>query len=232
MSGSCPYGKRCCFIHTELPASGGPPGADGAPPPANTDGRARSSSTNSDPNEPSSSLLARISAKRTHETAINSGPGSVSTTPPSAGVAVSGRPGSLRVNTDVADPAISKQNKSAYPTFAHNGILMSSGEETGGRSPGPVTAGPDFGRHASSRLDIVGSQVCACRTFMICDNTLLRKVFLAAWRPEDCREPQHAPLVQRERHSARPRQRLQHAHGSEPQLDAQRVSRATEDVPD
>ncbi|KAI0757310.1 hypothetical protein C8Q80DRAFT_1090821 [Daedaleopsis nitida] len=154
VSGSCPYGKRCCFIHTELPAAGGPPGAEGAPPPANPDGRARSSSTNSDPNEVSTSLLARISAKRTQE---GSGPGS--TTPPSAGLSGSGRPGSLRVNTDVADaPLKQPQNKSAYPTFAHNGILMSSGEETGGRSPGPVTAGPDFGRHASSRLDIVGSQ--------------------------------------------------------------------------
>ncbi|KAI0735456.1 hypothetical protein C8Q76DRAFT_611721 [Earliella scabrosa] len=159
VSGSCPYGKRCCFIHTELPASGGPPGADGAPPPANPDGRARSSSTNSDPNEVSSSLLARISAKRTQD-AINSGPGSVSTTPPSATVPNTARPGQLRVNTDVADPSISKQNKSAYPTFAHahNGILMASGEDATARSPGPVTAGPDFGRHASSRLDIVGSQ--------------------------------------------------------------------------
>ncbi|RDX56168.1 hypothetical protein K466DRAFT_13236 [Polyporus arcularius HHB13444] len=157
VSGSCPYGKRCCFIHTELPASGGPPGADGAPPPPNPDGRARSSSTNSDPNEVSSSLLARISAKRTQENAINSGPGSVSTTPPSAGF-VGGRPEQLRVNTNVTDVPISKQNKSAYPTFAHNGILMPSAEEGAARSPGPVTAGPDFGRHAGSRLDIVGSQ--------------------------------------------------------------------------
>ncbi|KAI0724276.1 hypothetical protein C8T65DRAFT_625996 [Cerioporus squamosus] len=157
VSGSCPYGKRCCFIHTELPASGGPPGADGAPPPPNPDGRARSSSTNSDPNEVSSSLLARISAKRTQESAINSGPGSVSTTPPSAGF-VGGRPEQLRVNTNVTDVPIAKQNKSAYPTLAHNGIFMSSGEEGTARSPGPVTAGPDFGRHAGSRLDIVGSQ--------------------------------------------------------------------------
>ncbi|KAI0711691.1 hypothetical protein C8Q76DRAFT_810096 [Earliella scabrosa] len=154
--GSCPYGKRCCFIHTELPASGGPPGADGTPPPANPDGRARSSSTK---NEVSSSLLARISAKRTQD-AINSGPGSVSTTPPSATVPNTARLVQLRVNTDVADPSISKQNKSAYPTFvhAHNGILMASGEDATARSPGPVTAGPDYGRHASSRLDIVGSQ--------------------------------------------------------------------------
>lgn len=160
MSGSCPYGKRCCFIHTELPASGAPPGADGAPPPAVPHGRDRSGSTTSDPNEVSTSLLARISAKRTQEGAINSNTGSVSTTPPSNGFQGSGRPGGLRLDTSGLDSVPSKQNKSAYPTFAHNGILMPAGEEVTARSPGPVTAGPDFGRHASSRLDIVGSQVC------------------------------------------------------------------------
>ncbi|TBU34971.1 hypothetical protein BD309DRAFT_980260 [Dichomitus squalens] len=175
VSGSCPYGKRCCFIHTELPASGGPPGADGVPPPANPDGRARSSSTNSDPNEVSSSLLARISAKRTQESGMNSGSGSISTTPPSAGFQSGGRPDGLRVNTNVTDVSISKQqNKSAFPTFAHNGILMSSGEDTTARSPGPVTAGPDFGRHTSSRLEIVGSQVSACRTHLVLDDMWLK----------------------------------------------------------
>ncbi|KAI8995385.1 hypothetical protein BD414DRAFT_239521 [Trametes punicea] len=160
VSGSCPYGKRCCFIHTELPANGAAPGADGTPPPSNPDGRARSSSTNSDPNDvSSSSLLARITAKRKEESAMNSGSGSLSTTPPSAGFQVNGRPDHLRVNTNVTDPAtISKRNKSAYPTFAHNGVLMPAAEDTAARSPGPVTAGPDFGRHASSRLEIVGSQ--------------------------------------------------------------------------
>ncbi|OJT04788.1 Zinc finger protein zfs1 [Trametes pubescens] len=160
VSGSCPYGKRCCFIHTELPANGAAPGADGTPPPSHVDGRARSSSTNSDPNDvSSSSILARISAKRTQENNMNSGSGSLSTTPPSAGFQVNGRPDSLRINTTVTESTtISKQNKSAYPTFAHNGVLMPAAEEPTARSPGPVTAGPDFGRHASSRLDIVGSQ--------------------------------------------------------------------------
>ena len=90
--------------------------------------------------------------------------GSTSTTPPSAGFQPmnGGRPDGLRVNTNVDAATLSKQNKSAYPTFAHahNGVLMSATEEPTARSPGPVTAGPDFGRHASSRLDIVGSQVC------------------------------------------------------------------------
>lgn len=86
----------------------------------------------------------------------------MSTTPPSTGYQVNSRPvpGALRVDTSVLDAgAASKQNKSAYPTFAHNGILLPAAEEATARSPGPVTAGPDFGRHASARLDIVGSQV-------------------------------------------------------------------------
>ncbi|TCD70653.1 hypothetical protein EIP91_002374 [Steccherinum ochraceum] len=154
VSGSCPYGKRCCFIHTELPASGGPPGADGTPPPPVTDGRPRSATTGSDNNDVPTSLLARISAKRTQE---GSGSSTTSTTPPSAGMA--GRPIPLRVDTSVIDPANSaKQNKSAYPTFAHNGILMQAGEEAPARSPGPVTAAPDFGRHANARMNIVGTQ--------------------------------------------------------------------------
>ncbi|KAG9016480.1 hypothetical protein FRB93_010729 [Tulasnella sp. JGI-2019a] len=82
VSGSCPYGKRCCFIHTELPTNatangngtqengqgnGTPSGQNGD---RNTNGhsgsdnnRNRSMSTNSDPNDAPSSLLARISAK-------------------------------------------------------------------------------------------------------------------------------------------------------------------------
>ncbi|KAH8100457.1 hypothetical protein BXZ70DRAFT_1007958 [Cristinia sonorae] len=158
VSGSCPYGKRCCFIHTELPASG-PPGADGTPPPPPTDGRARSSSTNSDSNEVPTSLLARISAKRTQEGSTGT---NTSTTPPSAGG--NGRAIPLRVDTSVIDSAnASKQNKSAYPTFAHNGILMQAGEDAPARSPGPVTAAPDFGRHAAARLNIVGTQMSSSK---------------------------------------------------------------------
>lgn len=170
VSGSCPYGKRCCFIHTELPASGAPPGADGAPPPQVIDGRVRSSSTTSDPNEGTTSILARISAQRTHD---GSSSGSVSTSPPSTGYqgpmsngnggGGGGPPGGrpeIKVNTNLLDTvAASKQNKSAYPTFAHNGIALPAEHEPKARSPGPVTAGPDFGRHAASRLEIVGSQV-------------------------------------------------------------------------
>jgi hypothetical protein len=160
VSGSCPYGKRCCFIHTELPASGIPPGADVAPPPQIPDGRARSLSTNSDPNEQSTSLLARISAKRMDEV---SGPNSQNTStpvdlsPPSSGYQFNTRPptGSLRVDTSVLDSSAMKQNKSAYPTFAGN-VMVSTNEQSTVKSPVPVTAGPDLGRHNNSRLEIVG----------------------------------------------------------------------------
>jgi len=158
VSGSCPYGKRCCFIHTELPSNGAAPGSEGTPPPSQTVGRDRSSSASSDPNDTSgSSLLARISAKRSHEATTN-GPGSTSSTPPSAALPTSRPPmGSLRVDTSVLDPIASsaKQNKSAYPTLA-NGMLIQANASGPTMTHGPVTAGPDFGRHASARLDIVG----------------------------------------------------------------------------
>lgn len=158
VSGSCPYGKRCCFIHTELPSNGGAPGSEGTPPPSQTVGRDRSSSTNSDPNDTSgSSLLARISAKRNQEVSSN-GSGSASSTPPHAALPTTRPPmGSLRVDTSVLDPLASsaKQNKSAYPTLA-NGMLIQANAPVPIMTHGPVTAGPDFGRHASARLDIVG----------------------------------------------------------------------------
>ncbi|KAF8922283.1 hypothetical protein CPB85DRAFT_1209381 [Mucidula mucida] len=153
VSGSCPYGKRCCFIHTELPAAGGATPQD-APPPAapRPDGRARSLSTNSDPNEGGVSLLARISAKRNQDSTtpvdMNSTNGYQFTRPPT---------GSLRVDTSTLDAAASmKQNKSAYPAFASNGVLLPNVDHKGAKSPAPVTAGPDLGRHNNSRMEIVG----------------------------------------------------------------------------
>ncbi|TFY83743.1 hypothetical protein EWM64_g282 [Hericium alpestre] len=147
VSGSCPYGKRCCFIHTELPASGAPPGADGAPPPKVTETRNRS---DSDSNEAPVSLLARISAKRNQD-AVNNAyiDGEMSMSNSYQQTQQTSRPptGSLRVDTSSLDPPIvNKQNKSAYPSFATNGVLFSSAEQTGSLSPGPVTAGPDLGR--------------------------------------------------------------------------------------
>lgn len=114
-------------------------------------------STNSDPNEGSSSLLARISAKRTQE----GSPNSLATPVDSPSTFQFTRPptGSLRVDTTVSDGSSMKQNKSAYPTFASNGILMQAPERIRAKSPAPVTAGPDLGRHNSSRLEIVGYNV-------------------------------------------------------------------------
>lgn len=148
VSGSCPYGKRCCFIHTELPASGAPPGADGAPPPkVNPETRGRS---DSDSGEAPVSLLARISAKRNQD-AVNSAQNP--DLAPSPSYQQNSRPGALRVDTSSLDQPNIKQNKSAYPSFAANGVLFPNGETSGSLSPGPVTAGPDLGRQ---RADFIG----------------------------------------------------------------------------
>jgi len=63
--------------------------------------------------------------------------------------------GTLRVDTTV-DVTSMKQNKSAYPTFASNGILLPNSEHITAKSPVPVTAGPDLGRHNLARMEIVG----------------------------------------------------------------------------
>ncbi|KAF9270516.1 hypothetical protein L218DRAFT_983016 [Marasmius fiardii PR-910] len=166
VSGSCPYGKRCCFIHTELPNAGAnAPGSVSSNAGDNSqatpvqqshpDGRTRSMSTNSDPNEAGVSILARI-AKRTQDPISSN----ASTPVDNKGNSfTSGRPptGSLRVDTSVLDGASLKQNKSAYPTFANNGVLMQGAtDHITAKSPAPVTAGPDLGRHNNARLEIVG----------------------------------------------------------------------------
>ncbi|KAH7915110.1 hypothetical protein BJ138DRAFT_1098115 [Hygrophoropsis aurantiaca] len=146
VSGACPYGKRCCFIHTELPVSGIAPGADGAPPPpVSAMGRERS---NSDPNESSISLLARI--QRKSDSPSNAYGNNISTpvdVSPSPGGFFNTRPptGSLRVDTSALNN-VAKQNKSAYAYAPEQHTI---------KSPVPLTAGPDLGRH-TNRLDIVG----------------------------------------------------------------------------
>ncbi|EKM83463.1 hypothetical protein AGABI1DRAFT_33015 [Agaricus bisporus var. burnettii JB137-S8] len=149
VSGSCPYGKRCCFIHTELPTNGQSPASSGSDNPP--EARPRSMSTNSDPNDSSVSLLARISAKRTE----SNGNGLTTPVDLNKNGFQFGRPsnGKLRVDTTVP---LTKQNKSAYPSFTSNGILMPANDQTTPQDPAPVTAGPDLGTQRNARLDIVG----------------------------------------------------------------------------
>ncbi|KAG9104628.1 hypothetical protein FRC06_000774 [Ceratobasidium sp. 370] len=165
VSGSCPYGKRCCFIHTELPISGAP-GLPGAPSPSNAetsrtatqpapvapqDGRARSLSTNSDPNDQPSSLLARISAKSRESTGGTaptrpSPAGPTEVTSPTSATTVQAEQnfvpygrhalGSLRVDTALdGTPA---HAVSAFPFSANPAI------STTRPSPGPATATGDY----------------------------------------------------------------------------------------
>lgn len=135
------------------PASTGT--SENTPTQTQQDGRDRS---NSDPDTSSSvSLLARIS-QRSQEQANNN----VAATPVDMSSNNSfqfTRPptGSLRVDTSALDgPSVSKQNKSAYPSFASNGILLPAPEPIPTKSPAPVTAGPDLGRHNLARMEIVG----------------------------------------------------------------------------
>jgi hypothetical protein len=164
VSGSCPYGKRCCFIHTELPVGGPPPGADGTPPPLLAGhSRSRSASTNSDPAE-GTSLLQRISAKRAQGVAAASQastPTDKPSTPTSAGYPMSARPGGLRVDTASLSgtASLAKENKSAYPSFPQGSNPLkqhAAPEPSSALSPLPVTAHPDFGggRHNIARLDL------------------------------------------------------------------------------
>jgi len=103
-------------------------------------------------------LLARISAKRTQDSNTNSSTPVDNNSP----YQLSRPPtGSLRVDTSSLDTTGNKQNKSAYPTYASNGVgvLKPTSDNVTLRSPVPVTAGPDFGRQSSARNEIVGYNV-------------------------------------------------------------------------
>ncbi|TFL06482.1 hypothetical protein BDV98DRAFT_647559 [Pterulicium gracile] len=142
VSGSCPYGKRCCFIHTELPPSGPNQPADSSSS-SHGEGHNRTPSTTSDPNDTSISLLTRIKTQASNPMTATT-PTSDNITPMSA--FPSTRPAALRVVTALDNAAASKQqNKSAYPSFAGNGVLLPASENQGLKSPAPVTAGPDLG---------------------------------------------------------------------------------------
>ncbi|PPQ66103.1 hypothetical protein CVT26_010904 [Gymnopilus dilepis] len=155
VSGSCPYGKRCCFIHTELstmPGAGGT--GDSTPPlPQQQEGR----DPNSEPDVPAPvSLLTRIAQRPQQESSTNSTSTPVDVNSNNSFQFTRPPTGSLRVDTTVLDGVSMKQNKSAYPSFAGNGILLPAPEHITAKSPAPVTAGPDLGRHNLARMEIVG----------------------------------------------------------------------------
>jgi len=166
VSGSCPYGKRCCFIHTEVP--GGAAAKDGEVPTptaaaVDAEGRARSHSTNSDPDQ-QTSMLARI--KRQEPSSGGTG----TSTPPSAtGPATPGSatfarpsPAPLRVDTSSLDSPNHTKESYPYTAAAIPAPVLRSDLSGGRRSPAPATAGPDFGRHnTAARLEVVGNNpVC------------------------------------------------------------------------
>lgn len=97
---------------------------------------------------------------------------------PSPSYQQNSRPGALRVDTSSLDQPNIKQNKSAYPSFAANGVLFPNGETSGSLSPGPVTAGPDLGRQ---RADFIGySQVRLSRATVILSPSNVARLFLVS----------------------------------------------------
>lgn len=133
-------------------------------------------STNSDPNDAQNSLLARITAKRKVEengattptvaTAIENGNGTgyqYAHKPPS---------GALRVDTNVEAPVTSKQNKSAYPTFASSSLQA--------LSPGPVTAGPEFGHRLGAAGVGIADSINQVRNILTLRMRLLTSPFSIA----------------------------------------------------
>ncbi|KAG8904095.1 hypothetical protein FRB99_002295 [Tulasnella sp. 403] len=174
VSGSCPYGKRCCFIHTELPANATANAAPGQSETARAgastnnvaqaerpavDGRARSMSTNSDPNE-APSLLARISARAQ---ANNSTPGTNRSSDASPASATDiagaiaraynayGRPGGQSsMETTPTEPTAVKTPTpvSSFTSFPARNSATPSGGIGGGHHR--VSASVDFGRQGRS----------------------------------------------------------------------------------
>jgi len=149
VSGSCPYGKRCCFIHTELknPGSssnndavstggsiGGQNGSDSATMVGNRD---RSPSNGSQPG-------SRISLLPTQRE-VNV----LNLTSPAEPFSPFAK-GPLRVDTKSLSTPKQSRPLTSNPT------LMTSDPQGGAISIGPVTAGPDFGRQAAARREVVG----------------------------------------------------------------------------
>ena len=169
MSGSCPYGKWCCFIHTELPttAVAGTPPAE--TPTSNglssmtTTRHEHSSSMNSEPNNPSVSLLTRITNQHATDAQAatnNAAASAASILMPTEGSSTltyqftqQQHLGMLCVNTMINPQLSMKQNTSVYP-YTNNHPLPQNNDHVQLISPIPMTAGPDLGR-SSARFDVV-----------------------------------------------------------------------------
>jgi hypothetical protein len=167
VSGSCPYGKRCCFIHTEVP--GGAAAKDGeVPTPTSAavaaEGRARSHSTNSDPDQ-QTSMLARIKRQEPSSGATGtSTPPTSATGPATPGSATFARPSPAALRVDTSSLDSPNHTKESYPYTSNAAIpapgvpILRTDLSGGRRSPVPATAGPDFGRHnTAARLEVVGN---------------------------------------------------------------------------
>ncbi|KAG1758957.1 hypothetical protein EDD22DRAFT_748517, partial [Suillus occidentalis] len=100
VSGACPYGKHCYFIHIELPVADMAPGVDSVPTASNCEHLSSDGSSN----ESSISLLQRIQCK---------GDSTLADASPPSGNFFNARPpiGSLHINTTSALNNIAMQNK-------------------------------------------------------------------------------------------------------------------------
>ncbi|KAG8808696.1 hypothetical protein FRC17_003824 [Serendipita sp. 399] len=171
LSGSCPYGKRCCFIHTELPTNG--PAANGQPPNGQAEERKdipetsheRSQSTNSDSEQQQTSMLTRIKRNEAtrNEASTPSPPmGKIAPTKTNDGVVspASGRPtpAALRVDTKSLEQTVPKNSYpyTSNPAMPARGLSLATDLRAGKLSPVPATAGADFGRHTAAREEVVG----------------------------------------------------------------------------
>lgn len=186
MSGSCPYGKRCCFIHTELPAGengekkeDGPTARDLEEALQRERERERAQQmANSDSEQQQTSMLARIrrdpsnnangantpSPPMLHQNQgmhqVN-GHGTIGSASNANMTPGSGRPtlGALRVDTAAINDTTVPKNSYPYtsnPAMPAPGLSLATDVVRGRLSPVPATAGPDFGRNAAARMEVVG----------------------------------------------------------------------------
>lgn len=139
-------------------------------------------STTSDPNDAPVSMLQRINAGRNQQAQYDA-------STPIAMSAVDGQnyqfqkpaTGQLRVDTNVLDNVTAKPTKSAYPTFGNNQLQA--------LSPGPVTAGPEFGRQNVGIIDMPMNEV---RLMHLCNDVALTVTFAQRMKSAQSANPRHS----------------------------------------